>query len=481
MIAHARFRRQQPAGVDRLSTLAPELLQRIFSLAYAKHKPTAPLSHSLRPFYDTVVFERVRASNSLRVQHLLKAVKARPALGIAVRSLKMTDGPTGSKLAIEDVQALLAALPKLQVVTIVAYNANMLEAVLPTRPGARTVIPQSVSWLSVHSRKSHGSGYEPTVLATVQQLPNLKSLILDITPGEIAGSPTTATTAVAFPNITMLGVTVPGEGQQGVTLDTADFVAHFPRLRKLWLTAHSSTHDIAATLSRVKNPRRITELRLNAPMPIGWRFPAELDAFKSLHTLVLEGNFEHVTIEGYVALSLVPLKVLKVGKKCDVSAAALKALLGPGGICPTLTTLQLDNHSAAYPPDIEREGFYLPDYADNSFDAEELLMKFDFPFWTSVFPASGYDELARVAQTHRVTLKGSTVTAREIDLEIKGIEEDLDEMKREEEEEEYGPDGLIDYEDGFRGYPGSNIRFRLNSWRNMDDDEEDPEADEDYY
>lgn len=136
-----------------------------------------------------------------------------------------------------------------------------------------------------------------------------------------------------------------------------------------------------------------------------------------------------------------PITTLQVNMGCDVSAEALNALLGPRGLCPTLKVLQLDNLSAAYPPDFCREDFQdgnfnLYDYAYSSFEARRLLSKFDLPRWTTLFSRSTYKRLARTAAHHGVIVKGSTVVAREIELVHRDLTEVMYRMMEEEQEEQ---------------------------------------------
>lgn len=461
----------EPRGVrDRFSRLAPELLLRVFTLAYEQEKPIAPLSRSLRPFYDAVKFDKITARSWRRIRSLLQTVTARPAFGSAVRELKLMDSNRDSQLSPGQVQALFALLPNLRELSISVSNSpSWLETVLPTREGAETALRASIKVLHVVSSGAVGAGYDAKVLATLKRLPNLENVQLDF-PGSTANEADTSLAAVALPNIkhVQLGL----HGNASTIGAFVDVVACFPHLQYLSLRAHTATCDFSPALSSVKAHKEVRELCLGGRPPLGWRFPEELAKFVALETLSLDGNFANISLEAYDALRCVPITTLQVKTRCDVSAAGLETLLGPRGSCPTLKVLQLDNLSAAYPPDFSREDFQdgefsLYNYASNSIEAESFLYKFDIPTWTTQFSGSAYEHLVNTAKSHGVVVKGSTVVAREIDLVWKDLEDVVTDMREEEEAEEdrYG-------RGGFGDFPGDRWNPRLRSYSGYDDDED---------
>ncbi|GAA5965443.1 hypothetical protein JCM8115_005752 [Rhodotorula mucilaginosa] len=400
----------EPRGVrDRFSRLAPELLLRVFTLAYEQEKPIAPLSRSLRPFYDAVKFDKITARSWRRIRSLLQTVTARPAFGSAVRELKLMDSNRDSQLSPGQVQALFALLPNLRELSISVSNSpSWLETVLPTREGAETALRASIKVLHVVSSGAVGAGYDAKVLATLKRLPNLENVQLDF-PGSTANEADTSLAAVALPNIkhVQLGL----HGNASTIGAFVDVVACFPHLQYLSLRAHTATCDFSPALSSVKAHKEVRELCLGGRPPLGWRFPEELAKFVALETLSLDGNFANISLEAYDALRCVPITTLQVKTRCDVSAAGLETLLGP----------------------------------------------------------RAYEHLVNTAKSHGVVVKGSTVIAREIDLVWKDLEDVVTDMREEEEAEEdrYGRGGFGDFP-GDRWNP----RLRSYSGYDDDEDED---------
>ena len=166
-----------------MSTLAPELLHDIFSLAHKTEKPAAPLSRSLRPFYDAVKFCEVVARGGRRIHSLLESVTARPELGSLVHKIDLVDHDRFTQLGMADMQALFASFPDVRELSITAGDPSCLEVIFPTRDGAQTALQESTKVLSVVCSKSHGGGYDSNVLATLKRLPNLNEILLDFPDG----------------------------------------------------------------------------------------------------------------------------------------------------------------------------------------------------------------------------------------------------------------------------------------------------------
>lgn len=457
-----------------MSTLAPELLRSIFASAHEKDKPIAPLSRSLRPFYDAVKFSKIAAHGAGRVRSLLETLETRPAFGNDVHELSLTDRDCDTDLETGDMQALFGLLPNLRVVSIRVSNPSWLEAVLPTRDSAQTALPESVKVLIATCSKSYSGGYGAKALAVLQHLPNLDRILLDV-----ARNPTyDVDPIITKPALTKIEVL--GLGLHGDASTEGDFVACFPRLRRVNFWAHGSICDFSSALASVQSYQEVREICLSGRPPIGWRFPDELAEFSALKKLSLCGNFAHVGTDAYGALRGMPITTLHVNKGCDISAAALETLLGPRGSCPALKVLQLDNLSGAYPPDFSRHDFVsglfdLRDYGDNSYDAEWFLSQFELPKWTTQFSQSAYEQLAYTARIRGVQLRGSTVTAHEIEVDWQALEEEVEGMRWEEEEQDrYERGELGDDNPADRLGEGWTICFRsASAWR--DDEEEDSE------
>ncbi|KWU47445.1 hypothetical protein RHOSPDRAFT_30870 [Rhodotorula sp. JG-1b] len=286
------------AGVDRLSTLTPELLHDIFSLAHKTEKPAAPLSRSLRPFCDAVKFCEVVARGGRRIHSLLESVTARPELGSLVHKIDLVDHDRFTQLGMADVQALFASFPDVRELSITAGDPSWLEVILPTRDGAQTALQESAKAFSVVGSKSHGGGYDSNVLATLKRLPNLNEILLDFPDG---------TSNQADPGMAKFSL---------------------PAIEHLHL-ASGATCDFSPALAGVKSREGVKQVWLEGYPPLGWRFPKELAAFSALETLSLKGSFGGITLEAYGRLQGVSITTLKVNMGCDISAEALNALLGP--------------------------------------------------------------------------------------------------------------------------------------------------------
>lgn len=218
------------------------------------------------------------------------------------------------------------------------------------------------------SSDAHGAGYDAKVLATLKHFSNLERVGLDF-PGNTADEADTSMDGTSLPHIRDLRL-----GLYDDSSTVGNFLARFPRLHVLKLQARGSTCNFSQALSSVSSSS-IREVCLGGNPPADWRFPQELAEIAALEKLALDGNFALASLEAFRELGRVSLTTLRIAKDCDVSAEALAMLLGPGGSCPNLKVLQLDNLSPAYPPGFSREDFQddefnLYDYAGNSFDAE---------------------------------------------------------------------------------------------------------------
>jgi hypothetical protein len=419
-------------GVDRLSRLPPELLHDIFSQAYEDSNPTAPLSRTLRPFYDALKFGKVGAQGGQRISSLLETVAARPAFGSAVRELKLADADRDTQLGAADFHALLSFLPGVQELSMAVTKSSCLEAVLPTSEGVKTALSESIKRLTVTCTEAHPGGYGAKVLATLKQLPNLERVVLDF-PCSSVDQADTNMADVSLPHIEYLRL-----GLYDESSTVGSFLARFPRLRVLNLQARGSTCTFSPALAGVRS-HSLREVCLGGHPPAEWRFPQELAEHATLKTLALDGNFALVSLEAFRELGRLSVMTLRIEKGCDVSAEALATLLGPQGSCPTLEVLQLDNLSGAYPPGFSREEFVpvffdLQDYSEDADTAESFLYDFETPAWTTHFSRLAYEQLASTAELHDVVLKGSTTTAYKIDVVWKELEIVANHMRQEEEE-----------------------------------------------
>ncbi|GAA5865443.1 hypothetical protein JCM3774_005638 [Rhodotorula dairenensis] len=371
-------------GVDRFSTLPNELLQHIFALAYAKKRPAAPLSRRLRPFYDEVVFRALKAGNDTRVHDLHRILT----------------GPPGC-----DREASSSAP---------ATRAGSTP-ILPCYPEAKTVLPASVVNLVINARgDQRRDAYDPAQLGALTQLPNLTALSLDFR-SKYQGleQPSSATSELSLPDVTDLSVGLP-KGFSSVN----SLLGCFPHLHKLGLTSHKTEPEFASALASIKSPAEIKELTIRASSKKGWRFPDELAAFGSLDSLVLAGQLQHLKEDAYKVLRHAPITTLAVGKKSDIDAEALTALLGEKGLCPTIKTMRLDNISAEEPAHTTWSLL-------RSSDPYALLRHFVLPKWTAAFSYEGYDNLMSAAATAGVLLQGSVLTAGLIEDRYYQLEEEV--------------------------------------------------------
>ncbi|GAA5965439.1 hypothetical protein JCM8115_005750 [Rhodotorula mucilaginosa] len=353
-------------GVDRFSKLPNELLQRIFALAYAKKKPSQPLSRRLRPFYDEIVFRKIKADSSSRIRSLRKLSTKRPGLGSHLRELVIQEAGQQSCLSLDEIKTVFGCLSNLQTLTLYTEGRGWLEAVLPNNPDVKTVLPSStVSLTIVASSRQRGDAYRPDRLSSLAQRPGLTELALDFSSNyKNLDVPCATVSDLVLPNIINLSVGLPK-----VTSSVNAFLDCFPHVRKLTLTSHADAPDFATALASIKSPAEVVELTIRASPKAEWRFPDELAAFSSLNSL------------------------------SDISAKALTALLGDEGLCPTIKTVRLDNVSAEAP--VQPRAKYK--------DSRPVLDKVEVPFWTSAFTEDDFLELEQASKEAGVRLKGPAV------------------------------------------------------------------------
>lgn len=142
---------------------------------------------------------------------------------------------------------------------------------------------------------------------------------------------------------------------------------------------------------------------------------------QTLRRLVLAGQFQHLESDAYKALGHTPITTLAVGKKSDISATALTALLGEKGLCPTIKTMRIDNLSATAPRHALQQGvFHLFQTAD---DPHAVLNEFVLPQWTTAFTSGKSHELKQAAEEAGVKIKGSVLDAMKVQAEYDSLEE----------------------------------------------------------
>ncbi|GAA5965446.1 hypothetical protein JCM8115_005753 [Rhodotorula mucilaginosa] len=406
-------------GVGRFSKLPNELLQRIFALAYAKTKPSQPLSRRLRPFYDEIVFRKIKADSSSRIRTLQTCLAGRPGLGAHIRDLVVQEPGDQACLSLDEIKTVFACLSNLQALSLRVDDPNWLEATLPDGPDAQTALPVStVSLTMVASTKQRGDAYDPVRLGALAQLPSLTQLGLDFRSKYKAPEGSSATASASdliLPNVTNLSVGLPK-----VPSSVNAFIGCFPHVRKLTLTSHADAPDFATALASIKSPAEVVELTIRASPKAGWRFPDELAAFSSLDSLVLAGQFQHLESDAYKALGHTPITTLAVGKKSDISATALTALLGEKGLCPTIKTMRLDNLSATAPRSAARDVLDLMDMDGNPWT---ILDKFLLPHWTAAFTDVDSLQLQQATKDAGVKLKGTIVEALRVQREYDRLED----------------------------------------------------------
>lgn len=402
-------------------------MQRIFKLTYSKKKPSEPLSRRLRPFYDEIVFRKIKADSSSRIRTLQTCLAGSPGLGAHIRDLVVQEAGDQACLSLDEIKAVFGRLGNLQGLSLRVHGPEWLEVTLPDGSEAKTVLPSStVSLTIVASTTQRSDAYDPARLGALAQLPNLTKLALDFRSKYKAPEGSNAIESdLVLPNVTDLSVGLPK-----VPSSVNAFLGCFPHVRKLTLTSHADAPDFATALASIKSPAEVIELTIKASPKAGWRFPDELAAFSSLDSLVLAGQFQHLEADAYKALGHAPITTLAVGKKSDVSATALIGLLGDKGLCPTIKTLRLDNLFAKAPRYPSHQNvFHLVQMA---VDPHPILDEFVLPQWTTAFPCRKSHELEQAAKEAGVKIKGSVLDAMEIQAE----HDSLAEMVREWDEQE---------------------------------------------
>ncbi|POY74072.1 hypothetical protein BMF94_2884 [Rhodotorula taiwanensis] len=359
-------------GVDYLSKLPSELIGRIYKLAYAKAKPTEPLSRMLRPFYDEFIFRKVKATSDRRVKEFEQMLKDRPAIGLHVRDLTWEEEANPSDAARGSLAHAFSCMPSLHTLSFRTTHGQYLDLLLPTDDPTKSILPTSLVVLKLAlSSDTRCDAYDPQKLVALGSLPHLTKLDLDFrhkyqSPQDAQSEPS----ELVLSRVHSLSVGLPKH------LSSVNaFISGFPHLRRLTLTSHKSSPDFASALASVKSPAEVVELTLKASPKAGWRFPDELAALSSLAALNLAGKFDDLPLEAYQVFQHVPVRTLALGKKSTISGAALCGLVKSEKLTPGLETLRLD-HLKAIAPDPD-------EYVTG--DPQDVLAQFQFPEWTSAF------------------------------------------------------------------------------------------------
>ncbi|GAA5986752.1 hypothetical protein JCM10908_000881 [Rhodotorula pacifica] len=376
------------AARDYLSSLPTELLNRIFSDAWADRRPSGPLNRALCPFYDRYQWRSVRINSPARLARFLQITDKRPGLGLHCEEVNVKLQP--EELDKRAIVALLARLPNLKTLTVDDLADTALSYLLTDD----SALPNTLRQLTiVCSTGTLQDPYHPSRWSWLTRFGHLQSLVLDLRSPNIPTGRIKSKTVVAWPAIESLAIGLPQKGRSSVL----QLIPSFPNLKHLALHSSSTSPDFAGAFDAVQELGTLQSLKLVADPKKGWSLPS---AFKQRFELGEDSDF--------------PL---------DPFLAAMQ-----NNALPQLHTLHFD-HLQGMEGSKDRGGREVWKWEDAIRLIRRDIKTWRRAKWTEHFSHDTFKDLRNLYLRRKIDITGKITSAIEVEHELADMEAEIEELE----------------------------------------------------
>ncbi|GAA6045124.1 hypothetical protein JCM8097_000600 [Rhodosporidiobolus ruineniae] len=345
----------EPPKVDRLSPLPPELLRRIFQLAYVDGGYVrAPLSRSLAPFHNELVYNSVNLDCYRCLKRFTRSILANPENGKLVKVLRFgskeigehEDGPKPPtrKLLLK----LFAATPN---IGGLFFRGDTPLIPLILEPDFAKTHFRNLAILSIHASFLHVQHpFDPSHYMALEHYPSLAVLELHI--DRLPANP-----VLPIPHSPSLKSTQHFQSLNVLRLWSTDLdatsaqamLSSCRRLTHLTLSDGSGKVNLFDLANHLPNPSLLTHATLHrfkveegGAQPVDDPLPF-LRRTLSLESLGLVGCVNFSPAVFTFLHTLTSLHTLDIGPHTPLDPALLLSFLNPSRRHPSLRTLKLSN------------------------------------------------------------------------------------------------------------------------------------------
>lgn len=392
-----------PSGVDRLSKLPIELLQKIFDEAYAATKPTAPLSRTLLPLFDRCVWRHVKVVGDERLAGLCDTFQTRPSVGRHCRSLWI-DRIRSPAVPQQALETVFANLPNLVKLTVCDKSEQLLDILLPIKRQAVLPFTPTIAHFAYLSNTSRTDPYDPVYLGTLPRMSRLAFLEIPfrVKAGAVKSSLPARGESIKIAPLEELSVSLSHEASLG---SLCTLLQGVPIVMKLVLKDYNDPSRLAKLICALASPDKLEHLVLctvGTPSVL----PVELKHLTGLKQLEFSGDFSRLGGESFNVLRALPLECIAVGRRSDISAYELASLVdGPKKLW-SLKKLKLINVDG-------KAG----DLEDVHLEDDELEMEphgWTLPKWSVEFAYIDFLRLKARARDGNVAISGTVKRAARV-------------------------------------------------------------------
>ncbi|GAA6029841.1 hypothetical protein JCM8097_001074 [Rhodosporidiobolus ruineniae] len=468
---------KRPDKADHLSCLPPELIRRIFDLAYEDDILPGPLSKALLPFHLELVYDRVALDCYGCLKRFIKHVLAHPDRGKLVKHFRLSVKNGLLQELVEPVPPsntsltkLFAALPNLLGLELVGDTPVVALVLKPFFAKQHLRLLAELTIDAPFFRSSRP--FHPSNFTALRFYPSLTLFDLEVDRPE--DQPLRAITALPslsstqhFGRLTSLRLSsthLDGKSVEAILRSCLN-------LEDLALSDGSGEADVFKLVEVLPEPERLETLTLcRCYEEEGSDDTPLADIVPFLHRTP---NLKWLNLLGRVDLSssffaclhdLPSLKHLEIGPQSLLFPSALLDFLTSDRRHPSLSMLTLDNIFAVRGDETDPDDWE-DVWLDEAGEGPVVPPGWLLPVWTSGWDESVVEEVRTAAENAGIEVDGSTFAAAEIEADF---EDEVDKVE--------GFFEMLAEQDAFEW---EREMMASGGWRTEDEDEVEDEDDED--
>ncbi|GAA6029839.1 hypothetical protein JCM8097_001073 [Rhodosporidiobolus ruineniae] len=432
-MSSARMESQQPSNadepVDYFSSLPPELIRRIFELAYAEEFPPGPLSKALLPFFHEHLYTGFRFENYRDLEAFMRHIAAYRDRGKLVSSLRLGPDELGDEFPPYDgarddfttspppsnnqLSKFFAALTRLKFLSIEGADAAITFVL--AHGSAKKRFRNLTDLVVAGSFPGVERPFFPGNFSTLALYPALTRLDIDVDRCVLQPtSPTRQLTSEApmkhFGRLTSLCIA-------GDTFDIPSIEAILrssTSLTDVALTERAGKADLVKLVENVPNPALLKDLSLSTScgdddeddQPAVGDLVPFLRQTPLLEYLYVDGAAEVSPVFFDALYSLRHLETLDIGEDTSLSPEHLLGYLSRPH--SSLRLLSLSNIFSERGEPLEYVGL---DDVPFSEDGKPLLLGWSRPFWRDGWTVEAVKKVREAAEKLGLVVEGSTFDA----------------------------------------------------------------------